>query len=257
MTRATRRMIGSPTLLAVALIVGMPAMGHAQLFPNLNARRERPSCVQEPPFNAHVRRDYFGYYPTCWSRFPDGWACPCPNPELPNAAESFRKQPRDKVPLGLDGPDGPPLDGAPDFPGMEPDPNMPEMPAQGRSPFEIEGRPPVRPPLEAPEQPLPSTSPIPSPTGLLEMPKLPSPTTSLAPGSMALPDPDDAMLASAPGSSVGSPVRASLGPLPMPRGGSSPVVGDVELMTAPPSSAPAQASARKGVIGNLFNRRRR
>src|SRR4051812_27232709 len=110
MTEATRRIPGSSALLAIALIAALPSIGNAQLFPNQQIKRQRQACVQEPPFNAHVRRDYFGYYPTCWNRFPAGWACPCPNPELPNAAESFRKQPRDK-PTGLEpGPDAEPED---------------------------------------------------------------------------------------------------------------------------------------------------
>ncbi len=92
MLKATWRRLGSPAWLAIGLVFLLPTLAEAQLFPNRTIRRERPPCTSETPFNAQVRRDYFGYYPTCWSRFPSGWACPCPNPELPNLAAVVQGQ---------------------------------------------------------------------------------------------------------------------------------------------------------------------
>ena len=68
----SRRRFGSASALAMALVAGLPALAQAQLFPNLFVQRERTPCAAEPPFYGHVRRDYYGYYPTCWKRFPDG-----------------------------------------------------------------------------------------------------------------------------------------------------------------------------------------
>ena len=86
---------GATSSLALLLAAGLPSLAQAQLFPNLWIQRERAACANEPPFYGHVRRDYYGYYPTCWRKFPEGWACPTPNPEAPNAAAEFVKQPRD------------------------------------------------------------------------------------------------------------------------------------------------------------------
>lgn len=92
------RRAGASSALALALVVGLPALAQAQLFPNLWIQRERTPCPNEPPFYANIRQNYYGYYPTCWRKFPEGWACPCPNPELPDASASFRAQPRDPRP---------------------------------------------------------------------------------------------------------------------------------------------------------------
>ena len=102
--------------LGLGLVV-MPTLAEAQLFPNRTIKREKPSCATEPPFYAQVRRNYYGYYPTCWSRFPAGWGCPCPNPELPNAAASFAVQARDPYTPGDAGGLGLGDDGAPPAPG--------------------------------------------------------------------------------------------------------------------------------------------
>jgi hypothetical protein len=128
-------------LAALALVVILPGFAQAQLFPNRNIRRERPPCASEPPFYGQVRRDYFGYFPTCWSKFPEGWGCPNPNPEAPDLAtamEDIRKkaavyQPNLEDPgLGtLEDPMTPRTE-----PGM--DPAAPALPPAGRSPFDID-----------------------------------------------------------------------------------------------------------------------
>ena len=140
MMQVSRKRIGHPAWLGLALVIGLPALAEAQLFPNRTITRERQPCASEPPFYSTVRRNFYGYYPTCWSKFPDGWGCPCPNPELPNATAAFAKQPRDpfdKMNSGeeLDYPGNdlaPPMDqGGSD--GMD----LPPVP-QGASPFPSE-----------------------------------------------------------------------------------------------------------------------
>jgi hypothetical protein len=150
------RRIGSNSALALTLVVGLPALAQAQLFPNLFVQRKRADCANEPPFYGHVRRDYYGYYPTCWRKFPEGWGCPCPNPELPNLAAELLRQPRDPKPtippedFGDDRPRGDRDPANPDTdPNMVPprrtgpDSILPAPPGGIRSPFEIDRRPTV------------------------------------------------------------------------------------------------------------------
>ncbi|HEV3162463.1 MAG TPA: hypothetical protein VGZ22_00375 [Isosphaeraceae bacterium] len=70
-----RRLVGSLALTALALVC-LPAVAEAQLFPHWPIRRERPSCAQEPPEFRQTRQMYYGYFPTCWRKFPPGWGCP-------------------------------------------------------------------------------------------------------------------------------------------------------------------------------------
>ncbi|WP_435010154.1 hypothetical protein P12x_001384 [Tundrisphaera lichenicola] len=290
MSRTSRRIAGSPALLAIGLLFILPAMAEAQLFPNLSIRRQREPRAAEPPFYAQVRRDYYGYFPTCWSRFPEGWACPCPNPELPNAAESFRKRPLDKPIDPLLGEPGlGPDDGdTPGDPGAA-DANMPPIPEPGRSPFDLN---PMDDTPTAPANPRPAPAPspdrgrspfelepkaevspaspatrgtpevgaaevLPPSTFRGDMPQLPevAPTmisseSTLEPGSMTLAP--DAILASNRESS-----RPNLGPLPE----ANPVaVMTPEPLVGQPMTAPVQAPQRRSLIGSLFgqgNRRRR
>jgi hypothetical protein len=58
-------------LLGLALCFGQAA--EAQLFPNLFIRRVRPDCDTESPSTKMHRDAYFGYQPTEWRRFPEGW----------------------------------------------------------------------------------------------------------------------------------------------------------------------------------------
>jgi len=278
MLMTTRRRIGAPAWLALGLVVGLPALAEAQLFPNRTLTRQRTACVNEPPFNAHVRRDFYGYYPTCWSKFPDGWACPCPNPELPNAAASFAKRPLDtqsrepgpEMDPGLDINDRP---AESDMPG--PDSRLPEVP-RNRSPFNLDTPPDTTPAPTTPADPAPRPRtpgpgrPTPRPnndnpgarptTGLLEMPGLPTPTlvaeSRLEPGALALaPEATHA-------SNAGNGDRPDLGPLPS---APTPAASAPMVVEQPPfgASAPApaaQAPRRRSLIGGLFgggNRSRR
>ena len=91
----SRRSLGWLAALGLFGVTALPSTVEAQLFPNRTIRRQRNEPAQEPPFYSNIRQNYFGYYPTCWQKFPDGWACPCPNPEAPNVAAEFEKRKRD------------------------------------------------------------------------------------------------------------------------------------------------------------------
>ncbi len=279
MLRATWRYLGTPARLAIGLVVLLPALAEAQLFPNRTLNRQRTPCPAESPFNAQVRRDYFGYYPTCWSRFPAGWDCPGYNPEKPDVNASFEKiKFGNKRPISGDdlGPDLANPDQPMDGPPANPEEPVVPIPNPGRSPFELDPSP-AKPAGPAPAQPDPFETPVPGapapgnpgpppanralpPTGLREMPSLPAiaPTTSaestLEPGSMVMVPEPDATLASNAG-----PSRPDLGPLPsMPAPPSSPpgsIVTESDTMVGLPPTAPAQAPRRRGILGGLFGSR--
>ena len=87
---------GSGLLLGMVVVVGAPSLASAQLFPNLPIRRERPDCSRENPQYKVVRQEYWGYYPTCWRKFPPGSGCP--SPEAPDWAKAIDKS-RGGIPL--------------------------------------------------------------------------------------------------------------------------------------------------------------
>ncbi len=98
MQSVSRRRGGRAGLLALALVLVAPALASAQLFPDLPIRRERTPCDQENPQFRHIRQEYWGYYPTCWRKFPPGWGCP--SPEAPNWEADKKRQ---KVDFGDQG----------------------------------------------------------------------------------------------------------------------------------------------------------
>jgi hypothetical protein len=142
-------------VLVWAIVLGAPALAQAQLFPNLPIRRERPDCANENPQYKMIRQEYWGYYPTCWRRFPAGWGCP--SPDAPNWEQAKRDIPLDKLPDAEDldddstppsngtDPAQPPAEGAP---GVRP-PVLPELPSDDDSPFTR----PVTPPAVIPDSP--------------------------------------------------------------------------------------------------------
>ena len=160
----SRRSLGLSAALVVGGFAALPGSAQAQLFPNLPIRRQRVEPTAEAPFYSHVRQTYYGYYPTCWQKFPEGWACPCPNPELPDTARAFRERPRDKTPdLNPTDPFGPlpePGDGDTTPPagagagaprggnapaGRGRPSGVPPLPNGSRSPFELDTRRPTDP----------------------------------------------------------------------------------------------------------------
>jgi hypothetical protein len=74
---------------ALAVVLGGPALAEAQLFPNHQIKRQRTPCCQENPIYGLYRRQYYGYFPTCWRRFPPGWGCP--SPEAPSSAAAMEE----------------------------------------------------------------------------------------------------------------------------------------------------------------------
>ena len=127
-----------PALFALAALLLGPAMAHAQLFPRMNIKRERVPCAVENPAYKMQREMYYGYYPTCWRKFPPGWGCP--SPEGPDLISSLKA-----VPLPTRTPTGSPLDDTtlPPAGNINVGPGrdkemLPALPAEGRSLFDKE-----------------------------------------------------------------------------------------------------------------------
>src|SRR3954453_13389067 len=141
MLKKSWRRSSSPAVWAVALVAGAPALVQAQtqLFPLAPIQRERVPCPMEDPVYGLYRNQYYGYFPTCWRPFPQGWGCP--SPEAPNAARAFQELPRTKPPESLPEPDEG-RDLAP-IPGEQPaaprgrNP-LPPLPGGELSPFDID-----------------------------------------------------------------------------------------------------------------------
>jgi hypothetical protein len=118
----------------LTVVLSLPELAQAQqsgLFPLQPIKRHRIPCDQEDPLYKTYKHQYFGYYPTCWRTFPNGWGCP--SREAPDKEKSFKE-----IPL-LSGA-GEPL---PEEKPMEPAgptrrPDVPNPPAGERSPFELD-----------------------------------------------------------------------------------------------------------------------
>jgi hypothetical protein len=102
----------------------------AQVFPNAPIRREKVPCELENPQYRMIREQYYGYYPTCWRRFPPGWGCL--SPDGPNWEAEKKRMPLDEYePLDLD-PGDLPSDTNMDRPER---PDRPTLPGEGVDPF--------------------------------------------------------------------------------------------------------------------------
>lgn len=264
----SRRRFRSPAAGALVVVLGAPALVEAQqsgLFPNAPIRRERVPCPHEDPVYRLYRHEYFGYHPTCWRRFPEGWGCP--SPEAPNVAQAFRDQPRDAPPADLpseeggDLPGAPPRDGAPGegpdaMPGM-----LPPPPDDTRSPFDLDAPGPARPAGAAPVLPEPPPARIPDPAP-------PGSGAPAAPGASIAPAGDPpaesatnrierpGLLPAQP--DLAGPTASMLPVEPMP-GEFAPNAPTDNLARAT-QSTPARAPQRRGFLGGLFGggaRRRR
>lgn len=142
LTKSMRGSLGMAlaVVMTVSVFSEWAAAQQTGLFPLAPIRRQRVPCSQEDPVYRIYKEQYFGYHPTMWRRFPDGWGAP--SPEAPNAAASYAA-----IPLQ---PPEEPDDGQGDTgefdegPGMggQPGGAKPELPAppgeQDRSPFELE-----------------------------------------------------------------------------------------------------------------------
>lgn len=158
-------------VLAVPMILlGLSGVARAQqsgLFPLHPIKRERVPCPNEDPVYKLYRYQYFGYHPTVWRRFPEGWGVR--SPEAADAKAEFAKLPVKPVE------DLPPEEGdeqdmqAPLDRGRPAVPNPP--PDTERSPFEMDrpdnggaapgANPPARRPPAAGNVPAPRNEPSP------------------------------------------------------------------------------------------------
>jgi hypothetical protein len=241
-TKPRRR--GSSIVWAAIVLLGLPAMANAQfqLFPNAHKKRERPSCLTEPPIYKITRQQYFGYYPTCWQRFPQGWGCPCPNPEkpVPGAAATGPDRSPDREGPGIQ----PPLNDL-GRPRRRDDSGIPALPPETTSPFELEPRGPVRAP-EPPQDRRPADAPLPGPTNgaTFDAPSMTPPLSDAADdpfsGVRANPPGNMPVVDASPILPVGAPSRPGFAPEP--------------VNTFPPAM---QAPQRRSVLGSLWDRVRR
>ena len=145
-------------LMGLTCAVSLAERAQAQqtgLFPLAPIRRQRVPCDHEDPVYKLYKQQYFGYHPTCWRRFPDGWGCP--SPEAPNREKSFQDiKPGEGA--GTEGREAPPPEdmGAPPAGGARPTP--PNLPPE-RSPFETDT--PAPGPAPAQGRPAPRATPPP------------------------------------------------------------------------------------------------
>jgi hypothetical protein len=223
---------------SAALVFGMvllaPALADAQLIPNLNTRRrQRPSSLTEPPIYRTVRQQYYGYFPTCWRKFPPGWGCPCPNPEAPQpwtgAPSGAPAQPETERPSEAT----PPTDGT-----RRPAPSaIPELPPSSTSPFDI--KPESTPPRDTP-------------------PPAPAPGPEVKPPGEARLDSTDPFESRALPAVIAPPARRPVALLdpgsPSAEPAASPVTDALSAEPAP--TQPVQAPKRS-FLGGVFDRLRR
>lgn len=260
MRTRSRNRLGWAAAAALAVVVGAPSLAEAQqggLFPLAPIRRQRTPCAAEDPVYRIYRREYFGYHPTCWRKFPNGWGCP--SPEAPNAEQEFKERPRTPPPdeRGLD--TGPESEGEEAMPGrMRPDgetrDNLPPVPGEERSPFELD-KPKGSANPNAPEPPDDEMPAAPGGNAPRQSDEVSPGESALAPviepseqPLLALPEPN---LPAAPNNDTPPPPGTVV---PGPGGG----FRDIEPSTsaAPAASAaPTQVARRSGVIGNLFGGR--
>src|SRR3954451_14559917 len=76
------------------ILVSLSGLARAQqsgLLPLHPIKRERVPCPEEDPVYKLYRYQYFGYHPTVWRRFPEGWGVR--SPEAPNPKAEFEKLP--------------------------------------------------------------------------------------------------------------------------------------------------------------------
>lgn len=142
LTKSLRGSLGMSlaVVMTVSAFSEWAAAQQTGLFPLAPIRRQRVPCSQEDPVYKLYKEQYFGYHPTMWRRFPDGWGAP--SPEAPNAAASYAAiplQPPEDIDEGLG--DTGEFGDNPDM-GGQPGGVKPELPAppgeQDRSPFELE-----------------------------------------------------------------------------------------------------------------------
>jgi hypothetical protein len=243
------------------------------LFPLAPIRRERVPCAMEDPVYQLYRREYFGYFPTCWRPFPAGWGCP--SPEAPNAVAEFQRRERQKPPpipteSGLMGPEGPPPEGEPGPAGRDmPDANqIPPLPPDTRSPLDLDSKPATPPPGRTPpgRTPPANANPLDLPPGLGDTPAAPAagsptgPTSSLrAPedATADIPAPNSASLLALPDPAPAAPAAAPAPAAAFPPGTVVTDPGPSTYAAPAQVQAPRRTSLLGGFFGGMFNRGQR
>jgi hypothetical protein len=180
LTQSIRRKPGL-VLAVCAAFLSLSGLAQAQqsgMFPLHAIKRERTPCANEEPIYKLYRNQYYGYFPTQWRRFPDGWSLR--SPEGPNTIEELKKNP-------IEGPK-PFAPGEEDMQGPEtpaPKPAIPNPPRDERSPFEMDRPEPgagavpgVAPPARTTPAPRSSTAPPASDASPFDIPE----TKPAAPG---------------------------------------------------------------------------
>jgi hypothetical protein len=124
----------------LSILVGGSERALAQqtgLFPLAPIRRQRVPCDQEDAIYKINKQKFFGYHPTAWRRFPEGWSLP--SPDAPNREQSFKEIKLGSTPESFEGEAGPGEEmrpqPAPAGPGARPP--AATLPAD-RSPFETD-----------------------------------------------------------------------------------------------------------------------
>jgi hypothetical protein len=216
---------------AFGLMMLLPTLAEAQLFPNATIKRQRVPCCEEPSVYSLYRRQYYGYYPTCWRRFPPGWGCP--SPEAPNGAaamEEIRREIAREAQAGA---------GAEGDPGVAPGAEGANAPAEGNAPprgmIPLPGD--ERSPFEMPDD-APGTPPAPGAAPGAPDP-LPSPFEDTPPAAAAPPAP-------ATNPTAGPGPRAAAGALP-PLDVPPPMVEGASAFGDAPARAP-----KRSVLGGMF-----
>ncbi len=137
-TNSRRREQGL-VLAVLTVVLSLPKLAQAQqggLFPLAPIKRQRVPCDQEDPIYKIYKQQYFGYHPTCWRKFPEGWGCP--SREAPNREQSFKDLPllsgKDEDLETMPPEDEMPAEARP--PGARP--ALPNPPTNERSPFELD-----------------------------------------------------------------------------------------------------------------------
>ncbi len=148
-------------LAVIALSASLPQMAWAQqsgLFPNCFIKRHRVPCDHEDPIYKINKYQYFGYHPTCWHRFPDGWGCP--SADAPDREKSFKETPLGSREEGdLEAPPEEGMENPPPRPRGNP-PAIPEASPFDTPPAAPGGTPPATP---TPRRSAPTTDPFASP----------------------------------------------------------------------------------------------
>jgi hypothetical protein len=145
----------------LTILVSLSELAEAQvsgLFPLHPIRRQRVPCPEEDPVYRLNRTQYFGYHPTVWRRFPDGWGFR--SPEAADREKEFKELPvKPPEPAPPEEGDERDMEAPPD----RGRPAIPNPPAENeRSPFELDrpnqaapgaGAPPRRPAAPRATQP--------------------------------------------------------------------------------------------------------